>query len=106
MTTSYQTNDPRGWGGDPSRGAALGRATIQDEPIGYEGKLAVDQVEMDPDDEAYDINGTYWGLGNPLWWIHNEDGTIDYVIRARNVEAAGAEALGRYPRASLLVEAA
>lgn len=30
MTPSYETHDPKGWGGDPRRGAAMGRPAVGD----------------------------------------------------------------------------
>ena len=76
---SYKTNDPKGWCGDPKRGAAMGRCAIHDEPKEYEGKLYLRRVRMNG---AYDTNGTYFGVGDPLYWYSNEDGTIDSVTRA------------------------
>jgi len=97
MTTpSYSDNDPRGWCGDPSRGAALGRSTYHaEDPAEFTGKLYIARIILDGD---YDINGTYWGGGgNPLFWCASEDGEVDYVIRARNWSAAVNTFGDKYP---------
>jgi hypothetical protein len=61
MTTSlerYKKNAPKGYCGDPGRGAAMGRADINPkaEPA---GPLTVCYVELDKG--GYDVCGTYWG---------------------------------------------
>jgi hypothetical protein len=94
---NYKTNDPRGWGGDPSRGAALGRDSICDEPPAYAGKLTLRRVRLDC--QGYDPNGTYFGVGRPLYWCANDEGTIDYVFRADDRAAAKAHVLKDYPSA-------
>lgn len=43
----YKDNDPRGWCGDPSRGAAMGRETIVGDP-NYSGRLYVRKVSREP----------------------------------------------------------
>lgn len=88
---TYQDNDPKGWGGDPRRGAALGRSDRHlapcdwcqrgDEPFvalnrrkahrgpldalfwceTFEGKLVLRRVRLDVG--GYDVNGTYFGTG-------------------------------------------
>lgn len=77
---SYKTNDPEGWGGDPSRGAALGRPTIKKAPKDFSGKLTLRRVRLNSG--GYDKNGTYFGQGAPLFWCANEDGSIDFMLRA------------------------
>lgn len=94
---SYKTNDPRGWCGDPSRGAAMGRATIQDAPADFAGKLYLRRSYLD--NGGYDCNGTYFGIGTPLYWVASEDGEIDYVLRARSRNDAKAQVLATYPKA-------
>lgn len=94
---SYKTNDPRGWCGDPSRGAALGRATIQDAPEAFSGKLTLRRVQLDSG--GYDPNGTYFGTGAPLYWTASEDGEIDYVLRASEREDARSKVRAKYPSA-------
>ena len=95
---SYKVNDPGGWGGDPARGAALGRNDIHDEPKTYEGVLKVERVKIDAD--GYDPNGTYFGIGSPLFWVSNEEGSIDYVLRATDKANAKDKVKRRYPQVS------
>jgi len=95
---SYSTNDPKGWCGDPSRGAALGRATIQDaDPEEVTGKLYLRRVRLDSG--GYDPNGTYFGIGNPLYWCADADGEIDFMLRAFDREDAKEEVREVYPHA-------
>lgn len=93
----YSTNDPRGWGGDPERGAALGRPTVhaadRDAPV----KLYLRRVRLDQ--EGYDVNGTYFGIGAPLYWCADESGEIDFMLRAHDRDAAKYEVCERYPNA-------
>lgn len=98
MTPNYKTNDPRGWCGDPSRGAALGRATIQDESTEYADKLYIKRVRLHGD---YDSNGTYFGQGAPLYWVSNDEGTVDYVLRASCRASARDIVLKDYPKAKV-----
>lgn len=80
--TSYSDNDPKGWCGDPKRGAALGRPTILGQPRG-----AI-TVQLSPlDRQGYDRNGTYFGGGGLLFWYHDERGGIDAMERGDSAEA-------------------
>ena len=95
---SYQTNDPKGWCGNPSRGAALGRPTIQDaDPDAFTGKLYLRRVHLN--DGGYDRNGTYFGWGSPLYWCADESGDIDFMLRAADREDAKCQVLCDYPGA-------
>ena len=83
-TPDYATHDPRGWCGDPQRGAALGRPTIRDgAPT---GKMTLRRVRIDRG--GYDSNGTYFGLGSPLYWYADESGNVDGMLRATSRGAA------------------
>lgn len=93
---SYQMNDPRGWGGDPKRGAALGRPSIRGEAT-FAGRLTLRRVRLDQG--GYDSNGTYFGLGAPLYWYASDDGSIDDMLRAGTRESAKKQILDRYPNA-------
>lgn len=93
---SYQDNDPKGWCGDPKRGAALGRPTVKGSPD-YDGKLNLNQVDIN--NGGYDRNGTYFGLGQPLFWYASEDATIDAVVRAANRQEAKELIRKEYPKA-------
>jgi len=100
---SYKTNDPRGWRGDPRRGAALGRVTMHDpESTEVRGRLTLQRVKMSPCG-AYDSNGTYFGVGLPLYWCAYDDGDheIDFVFRAIDRSDARQHVLGLYPNAKV-----
>ena len=94
MTPSYTTHDPRGWCGDPKRGAALGRPSYKGD---LTGKLTLRRIRLDSG--GYDPNGTYFGTGEPLYWVANEETTIDYVIRASDREDAKRIVRLTYPNA-------
>jgi len=95
----YGTNDPKGWCGDPTRGAALGRPTIQDASTDFAERLFLRRVRLDSG--GYDGNGTYFGIGAPLYWVASEDGDIDYMLRAGDRETARGKVLARYPKAKV-----
>jgi len=95
---SYKTHDPKGWCGDPKRGAALGRSTWNEPTEGSFAKpLVLRHVPLDSG--GYDPNGTYFGHGERLYWVASADGAIDYVIRAPNRQAARAAVLEEHPKA-------
>jgi hypothetical protein len=94
---SYKTNDPVGWCGDRSRGAALGRATIHNAPKEFSGKLTLRRKYLN--NGGYDENGTYFGHGAPLYWYASEDGEIDAVLRASSREDAKEQIRKMYPKA-------
>jgi hypothetical protein len=97
MGPDYRTYDPKGWGGDPKRGAALGRPSVKDaandEPI----KLYLRRVHLNSG--GYDRNGTYFGHGSGLWWVASEDETVDYMLRASDRDDAKSLVLAEYPNA-------
>ena len=93
---SYKTNDPKGWCGNPSRGAALGRPSIHGEK-NYSGKMHLRRIRLD--NGGYDSNGTYFGSGPPLFWYASDDGTIDCMIRAKDRAAAKVIIQKDYPKA-------
>lgn len=95
----YKRHDPKGWCGDPKRGAALGRPTVQDESKDYTGKLTLRRSYLDCD--GYDSNGTYFGWGKPLYWCANENNTIDFMLRAPDRQNARAQVLEKYPNAKV-----
>ena len=94
----YSRSSPRGWGGDPSRGAALGRATSPGS-ADYAGKLTLIRIKISRD--GYDPDGTYFGTGEPLFNLSDEDGDIDRTYRARDRKAAVAQARAWYPHAKV-----
>jgi hypothetical protein len=102
---NYSANDPKGWCGDPKRGAALGRPTVKDASPDFSGKVHLAKIRMNGD---YDCNGTYFGFcsqGEALFWVSTDDNAIDYVIRVRGSsaanrrEAAKAKVRESYPKA-------
>lgn len=97
---SYADNDPIGWGGDPQRGAALGRAPVDDPgPDTYKTPLTLKRVPID--DQGYDPLGTYFGVDRPLYWLASEDGKIDRVFRAKDDASAVALAGNMYTNAKI-----
>jgi len=88
----YSTNDPKGWCGDPSRGAALGRPTILGTP---EGVITVRHSPLDR--QGYDRNGTYFGSGQPLFWYADEGDEVDAMERATDAEDVARELREKYP---------
>jgi hypothetical protein len=99
---AYRTNDPKGWGGDPSRGAALGRPTINEETPEYTGKVYFSNVYINRG--GYDKNGTYFGVGgDPVYWVTNDDGTIDFILRDKSPKALK-HAQSLFPKASFLLQ--
>ena len=96
---SYKTHDPRGWGGDPSRGAALGRPTVIDGSPS--GRLYLRKVPLDAG--GYDPNGTYFGACihgvPPLYWYADAGGNIDAVLRANDRDDAKRQIRERIPGA-------
>lgn len=96
---SYKTNDPKGWCGDPSRGAALGRNPIHDADRAAPVRLYLRRVRIDQG--GYDPNGTYFGAGDRIYWYADENGDIDGVTRAHSREAAKLLITARfYPKAT------
>lgn len=95
----YKKNDPRGWMGDPKRGAALGRKTINTLPRDYAGYIYVREVILD--DGGYDCLGTYFGHGKPLWWCAaNGDDHLDRVVRG-TAEDVVAELKNYFPNSQI-----
>ena len=94
---SYQDNDPRGWCGDPSRGAALGRATVHDAKPTATVKLHLRRSYLDSG--GYDANGTYFGQGVPLYWYANDERTVDAMTRAYTRQEAKDNIRQAYPTA-------
>lgn len=97
MQPNYTTHDPKGWCGDPSRGAAMGRCDYHADDCEAPVKLYVRRIPLDSG--GYDRNGTYFGTGNPLYWIATADCSVDFVMRASNREQAKTLTLYTYPNA-------
>jgi len=92
----YSTNDPKGWCGDPKRGAAMGRPQVQDEPEGYTGKVYLRKVRLDAG--GYDRNGTYFGAGGGLYWCCSAENSIDFMVRAWSRADAKRKVHAVYPK--------
>jgi len=100
MKPNYQKYDPRGWCGDPQRGAALGRPTIIEVEKKFAGRVYLSRIKLI--DFDYDVNGTYFGGGPPpLYWcaLHDaEEGKdIDFMLRAETREDAKRQVLKLLP---------
>lgn len=100
----YNCNDPQGWGGDPSRGAAIGRDSICEIDTSYSGYLYIHEVEVG--DDGYDPNGTYFGIGEPLFWCvaryaHDDSFILDHSVRAASMDAAVQLMKQKFPLASI-----
>lgn len=97
---SYQTHDPRGWGGDPKRGAALGRPTYQGPPD-FSGRITLRKIRLDSG--GYDVNGTYWGgsATESVYWYASDDSAIDGTLWASDRAEAREKVLEWYPKASV-----
>lgn len=101
VSERYLNTSPRGWGGDPSRGAALGRRERQGDSSGSFA-LSLRKIPLDAD--GYDPAGTYFGRGAPLYNVSGEDASgneVDFTIRAYDREHAREKALARYPNAKI-----
>lgn len=98
IALDYSRNDQRGWGGDPKRGAAMGRNS--DHEPGFAGKLYLRRVHLNSG--GYDRNGTYFGVGAPLYWVASECGSVDYVFRCSGDRASARFCvLQDYPKATV-----
>jgi hypothetical protein len=97
---NYKKNDPKGWCGDPKRGAALGRSSIHDVASDFSGDVFLSESKID--EEGYDQLGTYFGVGLPLYWAATVDSSIDFMLRAFSVEDAEMKVKKRYPSARIV----
>lgn len=95
----YSTHDPKGWGGDPARGAALGRATILNIPKEKAVRFTLQRIRLNGG--GYDRYGTYFGSGAPVYWYAATIGAdeVDAVIRADSREHAKRIIRAQYPKA-------
>ncbi len=95
---SYKFNDPKGFGGDPKRGAALGRKSLLG-PYNFSGTLFFREVYVDS--QGFDINGTYLGHLGPWWWCASEDQKTDWVFMAKNLEDARRKIYEKWPQSQV-----
>jgi hypothetical protein len=96
---SYEHNDPKGWCGDPRRGAALGRGGPRGDASTFTGTLYVKYVGLDP--QGYDRLGTYWGDGKPIFWVADENNQVEFTFRAEDMQHALNRAASRAPNATI-----
>lgn len=83
MRPNYLTNDPKGWCGNPRAGAAHGRHTIIEvDKEHWYGRLYMSVVPLNSG--GYDRLGTYFGLGDRIYWVAGARGDIDFCVRAKN----------------------
>lgn len=75
----------------------MGRPTVHGTPPSHQHRLYLRRIRLDRG--GYDPNGTYFGLGQPLFWYASEDGSIDAVLRARDRNEAIDKILRIYPNA-------
>lgn len=93
----YSRNDPKGWSGDPKRGASLGRPKhYGDREKKYQ--LFISEVELV---DGYDVNGTYFGDGMQLYWVADLDNEVDYCFRAPDYHTVTWYTHARYPHGQL-----
>lgn len=118
---TYKRNDPVGWCGDKSRGAAMGRTSIMAIPEDHDSPgftIYVERVFID--DQGYDPNGTQFGIGMPLFWIYaqteveriatwllhkpkyTEPATLDYCERFVDLEDAVRVVKETWPAANVI----
>ena len=93
---NYKSNDPGGWCGDMSRGAALGRNDFHTDS-GAMLKFYLKKIRLD--DGGYDSNGTYFGVGQDLYWYADEDENVDAMLRANDRNDAKRQVIDKYPNA-------
>ncbi len=96
MTTPKLPED-RGYMGDRSRGASLGRSDKHGFPaVSY--KVSLQRIRLDRG--GYDSGGAYWGIGQPLYWARVEGPAgFEMFFRASSRDAAKAIVRERYPHA-------
>lgn len=92
---SYRHNNPRCWCGDPKRGAALGRHSYHEKTYTVRSYAVLRRVRINGD--GYDFLGTYWGIGEQLWWCATSSYNIDFCLRARTRKEAEETVRKMYP---------
>lgn len=99
---SYRHHDPKGWCGDPKRGAALGRHAYHEKTYTVRSYAVLRRVRINGD--GYDPLGTYWGVGAPLWWCATPNYKIDFCLRATTRKEAEANVRRLYPEINFYKE--
>lgn len=93
-------DEAAGWGGDPSRGAQMGRPTL-DGGFTVTGShpMTLRKVRLNGD---YDSGGAYWGCNSPgsiLYYFEGPISDISGYVRAADREDAKAEVRKLHPKA-------
>lgn len=74
----------------------MGRPGSYSEP---QGKVSLQRVQIDSG--GYDHGGAYWGLGAPLWWACDEEGSYEAFLRASTRAHAKAIIRAAFPDATI-----
>jgi hypothetical protein len=77
-------------------GAPMGRFLGPDALDTTAGRIYLRRIPINS--QGYDSGGAYWGIGQPLWHAHDQDGN-GRIFRARNRAAAKLAVLDDYPDA-------
>ena len=77
----------------------MGRPTVKDAVKDFAGKLSLREARINSG--GYDCNGTYFGIGQPLYWCASEDGSVDFMMRASCRYNARVAVLCDYPNAKV-----
>lgn len=87
--------EDRGWMGDPRRGASMGRASSRPD-VKPAAKVYLKKMPIDRD--GYDSGGSYWGIGDPMFWA-SDDADFELFTRAKNREDAKRIVREKHPEA-------
>jgi hypothetical protein len=97
----YSDNAEQGYMGDWKRGAPIGRGSkLPADPTTDPIEVTLNRVRLDS--EGYDPEGTYFGIGEPLYWAATDDGELDMTFRAADREAAETAVRLFYPSATFV----
>ena len=77
--------NPSGWGGNPARGASMGRDSYADRE-NMPAKVYLQRVDFV--DQCYDRGGAYWGGPADLYCAKDDADTFQWFIRAPDRAAA------------------
>jgi len=88
---------PAYYGGDPKRGAALGRTSwgLNDGPT--REMVSLRRIHISAD--GYDSGNAYWGTPDDLWRAATQDGERELFFRADTREEAKAYVANLWPGA-------
>jgi hypothetical protein len=75
----------------------MGRTAYHAEDIQAPHKLRLQQCPLNQG--GYDSGGAYWGTGLPIYRVADDDGDIEYWIRASDRDDAKATVREKYPNA-------